>query len=80
MNKNFDTRLVNLVTYKERYGDTNVPYHYPDQLGVWVHSTHTEVRKFCKGIQPCSMSHGQLARLIAVGFHFETPRNFHGTA
>ena len=47
--RSFEERVEELIEYRIRYGDTLVPYTFPEGLGVWSHVIRYEYRKFMKG-------------------------------
>mmetsp|Transcript_24901 Transcript_24901/g.57461 ORF Transcript_24901/g.57461 Transcript_24901/m.57461 type:complete len:1213 (-) Transcript_24901:347-3985(-) len=68
----WETRYAELLTYRDRFGNVNVPAKYPDnpKLGTWV--THQRSQYKCRKMnKPSAMSDDRIKMLEDVGFKWE---------
>ena len=65
----WDDRYTNLIEYKNKYGDCNVPVKCPDnlQLGAWVNQQRDQYRKKKKG-QDSQITDESIKSLEKIGF------------
>jgi len=57
----WEAKFYELVAYKAEYGDTNVPFNYPNSLGTWVGTQRQNQKKD-------KLTSDQKKRLEEVGF------------
>ena len=72
-NKSFDERIQELIEYKDKFGDTLVPQFYPG-LGHWVNSQRTAFKKWKTRGKDSSMNEERYAKLLDVGFTFDSQK------
>jgi hypothetical protein len=63
-------RFRQLLEYKEKHGDTQVPQKYPDNpsLATWVRIQRSEYKNYVKGKKPCCFDEEKIWMLSEVGF------------
>ena len=68
----WDQRFLQLLEYKEEYGDTVVPQHFSgyNNLGAWVKTQRGNYRRMKKGA-PTAMTTEMALKLSEIGFAWE---------
>ena len=67
----FEKHCQDLIVFKERFGNCNVPSLYP-QLGNWCSHMRTAYKTIQKGIKTNSnLSQDRIARLEEIGFKWK---------
>ena len=72
----WEEKLVRLEAYKAVHGDCNVPLRWADdkQLGKWVVHQRGRKRKLDRGEPSKGMTAARAAKLDALGFAWDPPR------
>lgn len=71
--KQFDEYFADLLEYKRKHGDADVPTNYPEDvsLGHWVNRIRQSYRVISEGQKPYNpLSEEQIQRLTSIGFKF----------
>lgn len=71
--KQFDEYFADLLEYKQKHGDADVPTNYPEDLslGHWVNRIRQSYRVILEGMKPYNpLSDEQIQKLTSIGFKF----------